>query len=106
MTEVRKQKVAESSRACAQRRDEPDPPKAGGRGKPEGARKAGGGKPGRAEEAGGRPARGEPRVFPVPARMEHLSGPELVLDGNCTVAIGPSASEDARFSAVFATIFC
>ena len=42
---------------------------------------------------------GEPRVFPVPAKMELLPGPELVLGTECAIAIGSSASEDVRFSA-------
>ena len=44
-------------------------------------------------------ALGEPRVFPVPAKMETLKGPEFALDRDSQIAITPSASEGARFAA-------
>ncbi|MFC1525738.1 family 20 glycosylhydrolase [Candidatus Latescibacterota bacterium] len=43
--------------------------------------------------------RGEPLVFPVPMEMELLPGPEAVLEGSWSIAVGPSAPEDARFAA-------
>ncbi|MFH1571022.1 MAG: hypothetical protein ABIL09_23720, partial [Gemmatimonadota bacterium] len=44
-------------------------------------------------------APGEPRVFPVPARMEMQPGPALVLGDRSAIRVGPSAGEDVRFAA-------
>ena len=45
-------------------------------------------------------AAGEPAVFPVPAEMELLPGPGVVLSGAVSVLTGASPSDDTRFAAV------
>ena len=44
-------------------------------------------------------ARCEPRVFPVPAKMEALAGPSFILGADTQVAVSPTAPEGTRFAA-------